>query len=438
MRRTRWLSLLTVVLLAAPAPAAFAVPMHDPGPGSPAPGTPPSLPPGTRTLPLLAQVNPGLGSNADVYGFKGHAYLASWIGKGCLSKGIRVYDLGNPRKPYLDSVFADAASDPAVAGTWTEKVIVQHVHNRSFTGDLAAVSFQACDRNSTATFRGFGLYDVTDPVKPHKLALYATPRTRGSHEIWLSTAHGRAYVYTAVIRSELTTSPDYDPATNSAKTPGQADFRIIDVTDPDRPVQVGEWGAWRQLGIYPLADNKANFVHSVRVDDQLHRAYLSYWDLGTVILDISRPARPVYLGRTTPPQGATHSAYLARGGRLLVETHETDAGLPYLYDVADPAHPALLGSFAPPGYEADTVHDPKVRGNRAYFSWYGLGVVVADIAKPATPSLLAQFVPASDYVNPDFFCTQACPQVCGVFVDKNYVLASDMNSGLYVLGRGPR
>ena len=61
-------------------------------------------------------------------------------------------------------------------------------------------------------------------------------------------------------------------------------------------------------------------------------------------------AAPVYLGRTSPPQGATHSAYLARGGRLLVETYETDAGLPYLDDVGNPAQPVLLGTFAPPGY----------------------------------------------------------------------------------------
>jgi hypothetical protein len=52
--------------------------------------------------------------------------------------------------------------------------------------------------------------------------------------------------------------------------------------------------------------------------------------------------------------------------------------------------------------------------------------------------LEAQFLPATDYVNPDFYCTEPCAQVWGVFVDKKYVLASDMNSGLYILGLDPR
>ena len=208
MRRTRWLCVFTVLLMALAAPVAQA---HPEGPGHHMGPPGPLMPPATeRTLPLLGAVNPGPGATGDVYGFKRHAYLASWVGVGCLSKGIRVYDLDNPRRPRLASVFADAASDPAVAGTWTEKVIVQHVRTREFTGDLAVVSFQTCG----GVFSGFGLYDVTDPENPRKLALFPTPGTGGSHEIWLGASRGRAYVYTAVIDSELITSPDYDPETD--------------------------------------------------------------------------------------------------------------------------------------------------------------------------------------------------------------------------------
>ena len=54
----------------------------------------------------------------------------------------------------------------------------------------------------------------------------------------------------------------------------------------------------------------AEFVHSVITNEQATRAYLSYWDLGTVILDISDPAHPEYLGRTNAP--ASHSAAIGR------------------------------------------------------------------------------------------------------------------------------
>jgi hypothetical protein len=429
MRRSAVLAVLLTGALAAslPGPAALA---HEKMPvGTPA-----------RTelsegFDLVAAVNPGTGTNADVYAYRGHAYLASWIGKGCMSSGVRTYDLANPRAPRHVSTFADKATDPTVAGTWTEKVIVQRVDTRRFHGDLAVVSFQACTRTDTTAERGFGLYDVTNPARPRKLAFYSAPKTRGSHEIWLGASGGRAYVYTAIIDSEVTSSPDYDPTTRTAKTPGKPDFRIVDVSNPRRPVTVGGWGAWRKLGISPFAGGKSNFVHSVRVDRQLRRAYLSYWDLGTVILDIRNPRQPRYLGRTTPDQNHTHSSYVFDNGRTLVETHETEAGLPHYYDIGNPARPRLLSTFTTTDADTDTVHDPKVAGDVTYFSWYSLGVVAVDSGNPAKPHRIAQFVPDTDYLNPDFYCEVRCSQVWGVALSGRYVLASDMNSGLYVLRR---
>jgi hypothetical protein len=384
--------------------------------------SPPAPQASSKNVEVLAHVYPGPGTNADVYAHQGYAYLASWVGRGCLSKGIRVYDLQNPRALAHVSTFADVASDPSLVRTWTEKVIVKHVNTQAFSGDLAVVSFQTCsgtaDRLNPAIFRGFGLYDVTKPAQPRKLALYATEPglNRGSHEIWLEAAGGRAYVYTAVIESE--------DRTGGAK----ADFRIIDASNPSAPVQVGQWGAIADLGRAP---SPAEFVHSVITNDQATRAYLSYWNLGTVILDISNPSAPVYLGRTTNAP-ATHSAAIARGDDLLIETHETSAGVPTLYDISNPADPVKLADFVIDGYQADTVHDPKIQGGKAYFSWYSFGVVVADISRPAAPQFVAQFVPEHDVVNPDFFCTTPCTEIWGVFVDRNYVLASDMNSGLWV------
>jgi hypothetical protein len=95
--------------------------------------------------------------------------------------------------------------------------------------------------------------------------------------------------------------------------------------------------------------------------------------------------------------------------------------------------PNQLATFSIEGFEEDTVHDPKVRGNTTFFSWYSLGVVAVDSSRPARPTLLAQFVPDTDYINPDFFCAEPCAQVWGVFVLGRLVVASDMNSGLYLL-----
>ena len=389
-------------------------------------------------LQKIAHVDPHEGYTGDVYGHLGYAYLSSYHGAECPSAGVRVYDVRNPAKPKRVSTFADVKSQSRVARTWTEKTIVKHVSTPNFVGELAVVSFQRCGGNG---FQGFGLYDVTRPADPKPLSLiHLDPR--GSHEIWLNAKGRRAYVYTAIPRSELLSSPDYDPQTQTAKTPGKPDFRIFDVTDPTDPVQVGEWGAWKERGVKPWQGSgrlSANFVHSVITNPAATRAYLSYWDLGTVILDIRDPAHPRYLGRTSDPQGDVHSAALARNGKVLVETHETADGHPTLFDISNPAKPKRLSEIRLPGNVPATgftggVHDPKVLGNRAYFSWYVRGVVVADISNPRKPKVVARFLPTPAPDTDRVLCdTASCRLVWGVYATKRYVLASDMLSGLWVL-----
>ncbi|HEX9415730.1 MAG TPA: hypothetical protein VF895_03380 [Gaiellaceae bacterium] len=392
-------------------------------------------------LQRIAHVAPGGGASGDVYGHLGYAYLSSWHGASCPALGVRVYDVRNPKRPHRVSTFADGRSQPRVDGSWTEKTIVQHVSTPSFKGELAVVSFQRC---GSGQFQGFGLYDVTKPAAPKQLSLVRTD-PKGSHEIWLQPRGRHAYVYTAITQSELLSSPDYNPQTRQAKTPGEPDFRIFDVTDPAHPVQVGGWGAWKHLGINPNDGRghfSSNFVHSVIANPAGTRAYLSYWDLGTVILDVRDPSNPRYLGRTprTDDEGDAHSAALAKGGKVLIETHETYDGHPTLFDISNPAHPRKLSDFRLPGPVTGNsftngVHDPKVHGNRAYFSWYERGVVAADISNPRKPKLLARFVPPAAADEEQLLCgnVSSCTLVWGVYPMSGYLLASDILSGLWVL-----
>ena len=436
--------------------------LHRPWAGK-APGRPGAAPErsseaGRARFELVGNVNPGGGFNADVVAHKGVAYLASWGTDGaCPSQGVRAYSLRDPANPRLLSVFASGAQDPEVAGSWTEKVIVRTVDTEWFQGDLAAVSFQSCAGEQG--FRGFGVYDVTNPAAPRKLALVATNKAaNGSHEIWLEARRGRAYVYTAIILSELTTSPDFDPETFDATIPGEPDFQIWDVSRPRRPAKVGEWGAWKELGVKPVyqdanGTSRVNFTHSVITAGV--RAYVSYWDLGTVILDVRNPARPRFLGRTkfrTNEEGNAHSAWLAHGGRVLIQNDEdfdpspdpngvveTAWGYPRYFDISDPARPRRLTrfelpstrQFPPPDDGFYTVHDPKVQGDVNFMSWYAEGVLGLELRRGQRPRFLAQFRPPAAPDPQGLF--PATTIVWGVFPYRGLVLASDINSGLWVL-----
>ena len=143
---------------------------------------------------VLAHVDPGGGYSGDVVGERHFAYLSSRRGKtDCPAQGVRVYNLANPRRPRHVSTFA------ALKDTWTEKTIVRRVKTSGFDGVLAVSSFQACTNDA---FGGFGVYDVTKPSHPRRLALVRTV-PRGSHEIWLATARGHAWVYTAEAAAEF-------------------------------------------------------------------------------------------------------------------------------------------------------------------------------------------------------------------------------------------
>jgi hypothetical protein len=378
---------------------------------------------------VLAHVEANGGYSADVVGERHYAYLSSRRGvEDCPAQGVRVYDLASPRHPRHIATFA------RIPGTWTEKTIVRRVHTSAFDGVLAVVSVQAC----SGGFGGFVVVDVTQPEHPKELARVRT-EPRGSHEIWLAAARGHAWVYTAEAAAEFALSRE------------SFGFHIYDVSQPTAPVEVGGWSACRELNDCtplqaPPGHDHRHLVHSVITNAAATRAYLSYWQLGTVILDISSPSKPRYLGRTATGQGDAHSSWLLKGERILLETHEVEHGRPVVWNVADPAHPAKLATVRLParlrpggdssGALADSVHDPKVAGRYAYFSWYGQGVALFDLAHLAHPRFVARFRPPPARDRHGLLCPgSACTAVWGVYVMPHYVLASDLSSGLWVLSR---
>lgn len=139
-----------------------------------------------------------------------------------------------------------------------------------------------------------------------------------------------------------------------------------------------------------------NFAHSIRFENSGEEAYVSYWDAGTVHLDLTDPASPAIVSDTViaPPDedGDNHSMTLANGGSWLVINPEDFSpsdrgpdfdgwGEAYVYDNSDPANPSFLGSFSTADSRADrtdgiyTVHNSEVAlGRQLFSSWYSDGI----------------------------------------------------------------
>jgi hypothetical protein len=245
-------------------------------------------------------------------------------GWGC-ANSVSIIDIANPAAPTL------LAQSPPLPNLSMEDVEAIRIGDR----DVLAIGLQGCGVNRRRSPGGLDLIDITDPRNPVRLSTFALRPVEddanghgvhGVHELDVTqTADGRALALLAV--------PDLEVATAGEDgRGGVGDLLILDISDPTAPRQIAEWGAREEPALGPaLMDtlfqgtNTAVFLHSVRASADGTRAYLSYWDASVMILDISDPASPRYLGRTTygaDEEGNAHSVASSDEGHLLVQADE--------------------------------------------------------------------------------------------------------------------
>jgi hypothetical protein len=356
------------------------------------------------------------------------------------------------------------------------------VRTPSFTGDLLGVGLQDCglpDQEPGLT--GLDLWDVTDPAHPSHLGFHDVGPSGGVHELSLTkrTIDGQERVFA------LAAVPFAEVISTAFTATPRGDFQLIDVTDPRNPTLTDDWGAGKDGGLpfgapffglpapfdctpppgqAPACRGgfPAVFGHSASPSADGKTAYVAYWDDGAIVLDISNPNDIRMVGRTIYPAGSAHSAVPNEDSSLLVTTDEdfspTDrkaAGEPKLvgdtwgfariWSLADPAHPTRLSDFATPhsltnktdGFYA--VHNPEVRGNTLYLSWYSDGLRIVDITNPATPREIGFFRPRptldpTGYFGPNFGAgAHPIPFDWGVHVVGDRIYLSDINFGLYIV-----
>jgi hypothetical protein len=250
----------------------------------------------------------GFGDYGDLFAHGNFAYVGSRCGEGAQGgDGVQVVDIANPRHPRLVSKLVNPAF------TRAEDVTVRAVRTPSFAGVLAVVGIQACfgSGHEAEVVPGLEFFDVTHPRQPVLLSHWDLPQgTIGCHEIdAVQRPNGQVL---AVCARNLV---------DHLNSGGADAIHLVDATNPANPRTITDWSLNLDpeggVGCLPF-----QFAHSARFEHRGASLYVSYWDAGTVHLDITTPSAPVVVSRTriVPPDedGDNHSMTLARGGRVMV------------------------------------------------------------------------------------------------------------------------
>ncbi len=162
-------------------------------------------------------------------------------------------------------------------------------------------------------------------------------------------------------------------AAQFADSPG---MRVIDISDPHSPQQVGAYEAedWWNLLV---------------IDAEGDLAYLiGNGDLS--ILDVSDPAAPALAGTWEPPSGSIRAGSVDGQVAYLATYEYGGTNHIYVVDVSDPAHPMALGSLsfdeapraiASVGHLVYLTTDPEL--------------VVIDASDPSAPAVVGSYSAAS-------------------------------------------
>jgi hypothetical protein len=280
---------------------------------------------------------------------------------------------------------------------------------------LAAFGRRGAERN------GVVLLDLAVPAHPRIAGEYWETLTGGVQTVFFAGHH--LYVVDA----------------------GNAEMRVLDVSDPADPRPAGRWG---------VRDSPQRFLSDLVVRDGL--AYLAYWNDGLVILDVGdgikdgSPARPRLVSQVryrtewrNRQYGNTHYAfpYTNRAGRRYVfvadqilplgadlNRRQEIGGLMHVFDATDPERPEIVASYEVEGYGVNRFW---ARGDTLYAGTNNGGLRALDVSGDLRGRIQRRELAvlatgdARGYI-PDLTFTWAAMPHNGL------VFATDFNSGLWV------
>jgi hypothetical protein len=292
-----------------------------------------------------------------------------------------VHDLAHPRK--VGELRLDAGFEPDIEvsddGNWafweTQRFPTSVETPSPDPGANLPHGVDIIDLHDKADPKWAGFYPVL-PDGPHSIT-YAN--ISGRNILFLSVyAFAYAYENVEVPMAQRLVITELDTS-----VPGAATLKEL--------ATYAEPGATGRPGLFP-------HDVSVQVHPFTHRAlaYVGYWDVGMVILDVTDPAHPQHVSTYTDFGPASYGkVHMARAFPELIDgKHVTmvepevggakDTGYITFVDTTDPAHPRYLSSWLLPGNLTSqglrfSPHYFDVLDGRACMASYHAGVWVIDV-----------------------------------------------------------
>jgi hypothetical protein len=336
----------------------------------------------TSTEDLVADVtvNPA-GTYAFLANWGEHCTISEAGGQTAPDAGAWVVDIRNLNDPEkVGFIPSHQDSRPG------EGMQVARITTSAFSGDILVMNNeQYCTNLARSEGKGgVSLWDVTNPLKPAKLAENWGDRGFADyHDIHSSfawDAGSRAYV----VIVDNVEFPDVD---------------ILDITNPKRPRLIAEYDLNDFNVDQPDLQLTNSFIHDMIVKKIGDRFIMlvSYWDGGYVQLDVTNPANAVYLGDTDyaavdpllkertgaalTPEGNGHQAEFTLDNRYFIATDEDfDAYRATKFTITSGPNAGTEHETAPTGGGAPVtiLPDKKLNGPVVY-GGYGCPVGSAPI-----------------------------------------------------------
>lgn len=321
----------------------------------------------------------------DVWGYRHGSEEFAVIGSNSAINIVNVTDCG----------------DPILVNQWVDGSSVIWRDFKEYGDYIYAV----CDGG--ACNEGLQVINKNDYSQSQSLTQF-----RAAHNIYIEKESGRLYVVGSNTNSN--------------------GIIIYDVaTDPGNPILIKNLN-FRDVQDDPLGNY---YVHDIYVLNDT--AYCSHGYVGARVWDLTDVNNVSLISELDDSNGYNHSSWKHPNAPYLYVAEEVPIGKPiYVYDISDIENPFTTYSFKDPLEAPDHInnrpHNPFVKLNRLYISYYHDGFQVYDVSVPEIPEQIGYY---DTYIDNNGNGYSGYEGAWGAypFLPSGCLLASDITYGLNTL-----